>query len=546
MARGEPYPDGGAIGARSVKRSISWVGNAVMAVDQCAFPDEYRELRLSSVDDVIDAIARLAIRGAPALGAAGALGVALSALAHSGGGRAGDLDVAAVRADAARLVAVRPTAVNLAGAVARVSRRLPDGPAAVLDEALSLLAEDESVNRSAARRAAAVIRRQVTRRPIRILTHCNTGRFATVAWGTALGAIRELAISQDVDHVLVCETRPLLQGSRLTTWELAEEGIPHKLCVDSAGPAAIASGLVDCVVVGADRVTASCDVANKIGTYGLAAAASRAGIPFVVVAPESTMDMSTHDGSDIVIEQRAADEVLLIGHTRVAPAGTPVFNPAFDVTPAGLITTIVTEDRVIEPADAPAGGTAPPSGGLRNDNRRRVASRVAGLTEIVVDFPRQGVEFHDLSALYSDPALVTQMAAAVEGAYSGQFDCVLAVEARGFVLGTAVALRAGRPLVLCRKPGKLPGAVHSVDYSLEYGDGSLQVQRGRIRTGSRVLVVDDLLATGGTLKAAERLVRASAAHLCGHAVVVELAALGGRDALAPSPVYAIRIVEGPA
>jgi S-methyl-5-thioribose-1-phosphate isomerase/adenine phosphoribosyltransferase len=529
-----------------MERSISWVGNAVIAVDQCAFPDEYRELRLSSVDDVIDAIRRLAIRGAPALGAAGALGVALSALAHSGGGQAGDLDLAAVRADAARLVAVRPTAVNLAGAVARVSRRLSDGPAAVLDEALSLLAEDEAVNRSAARRAAELIRRLVARRPIRILTHCNTGRFATVAWGTALGAIRELALSQDVDHVLACETRPLLQGSRLTTWELAEEGIPHKLCVDSAGPAAISSGLVDVVIVGADRVTAAGDVANKIGTYGLAAAASRAGIPFVVVAPESTMDMRTLDGSDIVIEHRPADEVLLIGDTRVAPAGTPVFNPAFDVTPADLITAIVTEDRVIEPAGGPTADAAPPPAGLRIDDYRGLASRVAGLTEIVADFPRAGVEFHDLSALYGHPALVSQLAAAVEGAYRGQFDCVLAVEARGFVLGTAVALRAGRPLVLCRKPGKLPGAVHSVDYGLEYGDGSLQVQRGRIRAGSRVLVVDDVLATGGTLRAAESLVRASAAHLCGHALIVELAALGGRDALAPSPVYAIRTVGEPA
>ena len=330
-------------------RSVDWDDEGVIAVDQRALPGEYRILRLATVDEVVDAIRTLAIRGAPALGAAGALGVALAARRHLADTGAGE---EAVRADAERLVAVRPTAVNLAWGVRRALRRLPENAGAVLEEALAVLAENEQANRSAAKRAAGHVLRLCERRPLRMLTHCNTGRLAAVGLGTALGAIGELAGMGFVEEVLVGETRPLLQGARLTTWELAEAGIPHRLCIDAAGPAAIAKGMVDCVIVGADRIAANNDVANKIGTYALAVAAARQGVPFVVVAPESTRDETLRTGGEILIEERPAYEVVAYAGRPVAPEGTRVYNPAFDVTPAGLVTAIVTDRRVYHGAAA--------------------------------------------------------------------------------------------------------------------------------------------------------------------------------------------------
>ncbi|MFW6034230.1 MAG: S-methyl-5-thioribose-1-phosphate isomerase, partial [bacterium] len=326
-----------------VERTVDWDAGVIVAVDQRALPREHRMVRLATVDELIDAIRQLAIRGAPALGAAGALGVAQSAHRHPG-------DEAAVRAEAARLADARPTAANLAWGVDRAVARLPEGPEAVLGEALAMLDEDEQVNREASRRAAELVLRLCERRPLRVLTHCNTGRLATVAWGTALGAVRHLAEARQVEYVLATETRPLLQGSRLTAYELEEAGIPYRLCADSAAPAAIAQGLVDCVLVGADRIAANGDVANKIGTYPLALAAERHGVPFVVVAPESTVDRSLPDGQGVRIEERAAEEVTQFAGLRVAPAGADAFNPAFDVTPAGLVTAIVTEERVYSEA----------------------------------------------------------------------------------------------------------------------------------------------------------------------------------------------------
>ncbi|MCW3819856.1 S-methyl-5-thioribose-1-phosphate isomerase [Micromonospora sp. DR5-3] len=330
-------------------RSIAWQDGAIEAVDQCALPHEYRLLRLSTPDEVIEAIQRLAIRGAPAIGVAGALAVAMSARAHT---RDGVCDEIAVRADARRIANARPTAVNLSWAVRRVVDKLGGGADAVQAEALAILTEDEQRNRAAAEAAAGLVRRLCGQKPLRLLTHCNTGRLATVAWGTALGAIRVLAGTGHVAEVLFGETRPLLQGARLTAWELAEAGIPHRMLVDSAGPAALASGMVDCVLVGADRVCANGDVANKIGTYSLALAAHRAGVPFIVVAPESTLDAALTSGADIVIEERAAGEVTAFGGVEVAPAGTEVFNPAFDVTPAELVTAVVTELGLVRPLRA--------------------------------------------------------------------------------------------------------------------------------------------------------------------------------------------------
>ncbi|MGA9491821.1 MAG: S-methyl-5-thioribose-1-phosphate isomerase [Mycobacterium sp.] len=322
--------------------SIAWDDGALLAIDQRALPRELRWLRITAVDDVIDAIKTLAIRGAPALGVAGGFGVALAAYAHVG-------DSEKTTLEAERIASARPTAVNLAWGVRRALAALPGGPDAVLAEARQMLAEDAEVNRACATHAADLMQRLGPDRPLRVLTHCNTGRLATTAFGTALGALRVLHARGKIADVLVDETRPLLQGARLTAWELAEAGIPHRLTVDSAAAWAMATGQVDCVVVGADRITADGSVANKIGTYALAVAACRHGIPFIVVAPESTRDAATATGHDVVVEQRAATEITHVGGVATAPEGTEVFNPAFDVTPPELVTAIVTENGRVGP-----------------------------------------------------------------------------------------------------------------------------------------------------------------------------------------------------
>jgi methylthioribose-1-phosphate isomerase len=318
----------------------------LLAIDQRALPRELSWLRMTTVDDLIDAIKTLAIRGAPALGVAGAFGVALAAYAH-----AGDAEKATLEAE--RIASARPTAVNLAWGVRRALAALPTGPDAVLAAAQELLAEDARVNRLCATHAADEVLRRCPDRPLRVLTHCNTGRLATTAFGTALGALRVLHARGKLADVLVDETRPLLQGARLTAWELGEAGIPHRLTIDSAAAWAMATGQVDCVIVGADRIAADGSVANKIGTYALALAAHRHDIPFIVVAPESTRDLETATGREIVVEERAAAEITHVGGVATAPEHTAVFNPAFDVTPAELVTAIVTENGVVASTAAP-------------------------------------------------------------------------------------------------------------------------------------------------------------------------------------------------
>ena len=329
----------------AAESSLAWADGALLAIDQRALPRELSWLRITTVDEVIDAIKTLAIRGAPALGVAGAFGVALAAYAHAG-------DAEKTTLEAERIASARPTAVNLAWGVRRALATLPAGPDAVLAEAQEMLAEDAQVNRVCATHAADLVLRLCPDRPLRVLTHCNTGRLATTAFGTALGAVRVLHARGKIADVLVDETRPLLQGARLTAWELAEAGIPHRLTIDSAAAWAMATGQVDCVIVGADRITADGSAANKIGTYALALAAQRHGIPFVVVAPESTRDLATATGREIVVEERAAAEITHVGGVASAPERTAVFNPAFDVTPAELITAIVTENGVVGPTDA--------------------------------------------------------------------------------------------------------------------------------------------------------------------------------------------------
>ncbi|MGW5334036.1 S-methyl-5-thioribose-1-phosphate isomerase [Streptomyces bauhiniae] len=506
--------------ANAPRASITWDEGAILAIDQRGLPHEYRELRLENVDQLITAIKSLAVRGAPAIGLAGALGVAQSAHRHCGDGR---WDEPAVRADAERIAAARPTAVNLAWAVRRVLDRLSEGPQAVLAEAVAMLDEDITVNSAAVARAVELVESVTPARPLRLLTHCNTGRLATAAVGTALGAIVELAARGRVAEVLVDETRPLLQGARLTAWELDEAGIPYRLCIDSAAAAAMSRGLVDCVLVGADRIASNGDTANKIGTYGLAVAAARHGIPFVVVAPESTWDERLAEGSGIVIEERSAAEVTGWNGTLNAPVDAKAYNPAFDVTPAELITAIVTEQRAFRPGH-PVG-----------PDRRTVAlsERISGLLEEFPDHPTPGVVFRDLSGLYAEPGLLAAMAARVADAFRGRYDRVLAVEARGFVLGSAIAMHAGVPLTLARKAGKLPGAVHSASHALESGKDELELRERSIDPGDRVLCVDDVLATGGTLGAAAELTEACGAEVAGMAVVVELTGLGGAERLAP-------------
>jgi len=316
-------------------RTIDWVDGAVEIIDQTALPDEVRVLRLSTVDGLVDAIRRLAVRGAPALGVAGALGVALAVREYPDPTPA----IEAVRT-------ARPTAVNLARGVDRAAARVAAGPDAVLAEALRVRDEEIASSGAQGRTGADLVTTLCGGAP-RLLTHCNTGALAAVVGGTALAVVAELHRRGALAGVVASETRPLLQGARLTAWELRQLGVPFRVAVDSVGPFLMARGDVDAVIVGADRICANGDVVNKVGTYAHALGARRAGIPFLVVAPESTVDSGTPDGAAVQIEDRGPDEVLAFRGTRTAPDGVDAVNPAFDVTPYDLVTAIVTDRRVI-------------------------------------------------------------------------------------------------------------------------------------------------------------------------------------------------------
>jgi methylthioribose-1-phosphate isomerase/methylthioribulose-1-phosphate dehydratase len=238
--------------------------------------------------------------------------------------------------------------VNLAWGVDRALTRLENGADAVMTEALAMIEEDARCCRQLSERGAQWLVDTVGP-AVAVQTHCNAGALATVEWGTALGIVRSLHERGSVTHVYASETRPLLQGARLTVWELAGMGVPHTLVVDSAAASVLAQGLANAVVVGADRVAANGDVINKVGTYPLALAAARAGVPMVVAAPESTIDLDTPSGRDVTIEVRDAAEITRLGPMDLAPLGTSTLNFAFDVTPADLVTAIVTERRVILP-----------------------------------------------------------------------------------------------------------------------------------------------------------------------------------------------------
>ena len=302
--------------------TIEWMDGVVRMIDQRALPGRLQFLDAATVDELCEAIRTLAVRGAPALGVAGAMGVALASVTGE------DPDAAA-----ARLVATRPTAVNLAWGVNRA--RASADPVA---EAVGMAAEDVARNRRLGGHGATLLPPGA-----RVLTHCNAGGLACAGFGTALGVIR----SADVAHVWVGETRPLLQGARLTAWELDRLGIPVTVIPDVRAGSLLAEGAVDCVVVGADRIAANGDVANKVGTYPLAVLARHHGVAFYVAAPTSTIDLSCASAADIPIERRSGDEVAELAGTRVTPAGVEAENLAFDVTPAALVTAIVTEVGVL-------------------------------------------------------------------------------------------------------------------------------------------------------------------------------------------------------
>ena len=335
-------------------RTIAWnnFGPSVQMIDQRLLPEKLEILSLHTYPQIVAAIQTMAIRGAPAIGAAGAFGIALAAANSKAGSASKLLDELDSAADA--LCAARPTAVNLAWAVKRTLQagRKAQGNdvdavrAALLREALQLAEEDVAVNKRMGAFGAALLPDRCT-----VIHHCNTGALATVDYGTALGVIRAAHESGKKVHVLVDETRPRLQGSRLTAWELQRLGIPYDIISDSAAGHFLSRGEVDAVLVGADRVAANGDVANKIGTYMLALAADASQIPFYCVVPTSTIDLQLSTGAQIPIEERSPDEVLNLQRDgqQLAPSGSTARNPAFDITPAALISRFITEAGVLAP-----------------------------------------------------------------------------------------------------------------------------------------------------------------------------------------------------
>lgn len=331
-------------------RAIEWVTEpaAIRLIDQTKLPHAEVFIDVTTVPQLIDAIARLVVRGAPALGAAGAYGVALAmAQAEREGWSAEQLQAAITAVREAR-----PTAVNLAWGVDQVAPLVSQGFEAVLAAAHELVRADEAANRKLSKLGVEWLLAKHPRAKYRVLTHCNTGALATTAWGTALGVIRELHDRGLLEEVFVDETRPLLQGARLTSWELKQLGVPHRVQVDGAASSTILRGMVDLAVIGADRIALNGDTANKIGSVGVALACQRAGVPFMVAAPASTVDLETPNGEAIHIELRDGQEVTELAGVSVAPEGVEGFNPAFDVTPADLISAITTELGVAEPSCA--------------------------------------------------------------------------------------------------------------------------------------------------------------------------------------------------
>ncbi len=334
--------------------TVSWdpSGPAIKMIDQRLLPHEFSMLTLSSLEEVIDSIKTMAVRGAPAIGATAAYGLALAAV-KSGANSVDELHHALEDA-ASRLVRARPTAVNLKWAIERVLNEVSQLEtqdvealrSAVLGAAEAIAEEDARINETMGSHGAAELPN-----PAVVIHHCNTGALATVDHGTALGVVRSAHQQGKQIHVLVDETRPRLQGAKLTAWELEQAGIRYDIITDNAAGFFLSQGEVDAVLVGADRVAANGDVANKIGTYMLALAAYDNQVPFYCVAPTSTFDLASPSGEVIPIEERDPEEVLGLSHRGkpIAPAGSTARNPAFDITPHRLVTAFITERGVLRP-----------------------------------------------------------------------------------------------------------------------------------------------------------------------------------------------------
>jgi methylthioribose-1-phosphate isomerase len=331
-------------------QTVCWENGKVRLLDQNSLPNEVRYLDFDRWQDVVDAIRIMTVRGAPAIGATAALGLALAARQIEGTSREDfliQLDKAAWAFKGAR-----PTAVNLFWAIDRLMKRAnaSEGEGqggieairkTVLEMALLMLGEDVDINRRLGAHGAALLPDEG-----RVITHCNAGALATVGHGTALGVVRSAVEFGKKIHVFADETRPRLQGMKLTAWELQRDGIPVTIVADNMAAVLLREKKADCVIVGADRIAANGDTANKIGTYGLAVQAHFHGVPFYVAAPLSTIDFDLQNGTQIPIEERDPTEMTHAGETQLAPFDVPVWNPAFDVTPAHLITAIITENGI--------------------------------------------------------------------------------------------------------------------------------------------------------------------------------------------------------
>ena len=331
-------------------RPITWNGEGIVLLDQRALPGEERYLTLGDWREVVEAIRNLTVRGAPAIGVTAALGIAQAMRTSPSRDRDG---MTAFFSEVCRAFAAsRPTAVNLFWAIDRMERRFekerdrdPGGVAdGLVNEALAIFREDIAANEALGRHGAALVPDGA-----RILTHCNAGALATAGYGTALGVVRAARDAGKTLHVFVDETRPVLQGARLTAWEMQKENIPATLVTDGMAGALMARGKVDLVITGADRIAANGDTANKIGTYTVAVLAREHGLPFYVAAPLSTVDRTLAGGADIPVEERDPGEVTCFAGRLVAPEGIAVWNPAFDITPGRLITAIVTEKGILKP-----------------------------------------------------------------------------------------------------------------------------------------------------------------------------------------------------
>ncbi len=336
-------------------RTLYWEKDSLFLLDQRLLPGKIRYLECRTAKDVVRAIKEMVVRGAPAIGISAAFGMLLEAKEFSSAGPGMPVMQKRLADIAGLLRSARPTAVNLRWALCRMQRRIEEAAAGASDdeiiaaleeEARVLLAEDISANRRIGAHGEPLIPGRAS-----ILTHCNAGVLATAGYGTALGVIRAAAAAGKRLHVYVDETRPLLQGARLTALELHHEKIPATLVTDSCAGYLMAAGKVDLVITGADRIVANGDTANKIGTYMLAVLAQRHGIPFYIAAPCSTIDLSLEDGGSIVIEERDPAEVTTLNGQEIAPAGIDALNPAFDVTPAELISALITERGVLHRPD---------------------------------------------------------------------------------------------------------------------------------------------------------------------------------------------------